>query len=105
MTKPSAETVDSMGSYRTLGRLLAVGMGAGAFIGGTVTALTVHAAGGGGGGWVGAMSIGITLGILAGLVAQVITHVTVLIARRTAHPVRASRLCATTIPVIPACAL
>jgi hypothetical protein len=96
---------DPMASFRMLGRLLAVGLGAGALVGGVFAAVVVVLASAGAD-WMATLSIGVPVGLLvgmvAGLVVQAVTHVVVLVAGRPGLSAPATRLLAGVVPVVAA---
>jgi hypothetical protein len=81
----AAATPDPMAGFRTLGRLLAVGIAAGGVIGGFVGGVAAWSPSSPGDS-VGGLSIGTVLGMVLGLITQAVTHALVLAARAARRP-------------------
>jgi len=91
-----------MASFRMLGRLLAVGAGGGALVGGTFAVVVLVLAGARVVDWLGALSIGVQVGLVAGVVVQALTHVAVLVAGWVGLPVWVTHVVAAVVPVVAA---
>jgi hypothetical protein len=93
---------DPMASFRMLGRLQTVGLGAGGLLGGVFAVVLVLTSSAGLDGLVVlpfAVAVGTVVGVVAGVVAQVLTHVLVLVAVWVGLP---ARVPAIVVPVVAA---
>ncbi len=93
---------DPMGGFRTLGRLLAVGLAAGAVIGGTTGAL-IYAPTGAVPGILTGVMLGAVFGLVLGGVTQVITATLAFVGRHFRLSRRATGLVVQIFPVAAAC--